>query len=414
MKKRMKIAIFNLGCKVNQYECDVLTEKLTFYGHEVAQELVFADVYILNTCAVTAEAERKSRQAISRCLKLNPNAKVIVMGCASQKSPESFRKDGVIYVKGVAEKMNIIDHLQDETFMESISDFPVHYEEMTLKIPHRTRAFVKIQDGCNHFCSYCIIPYLRGRSRSRDLRSIVDEINILSGQTKEVVLTGIDIMHYGKDNGESLTNLIRAIADADVRIRLSSVYAEEVSPELLDALFSLKHFCSHFHLSLQSGDDGVLKDMNRRYTTAVYRDKINLIRKYDQNAGITTDVIVGYPTETDEAFENTLRFVQEEAFTDLHVFPFSSRSGTVAARLPQISPDLMKTRKKRMAQMKETLKKNFLEKNLFVPQNVLIEEKIGDYNVGYSENYIKIYTKKDGELLTITPTALFNDGLKEV
>lgn len=409
----MKIAVFNLGCKVNQYECDVIAEKLFFDGHTVSQKLEYADIYILNTCAVTAEAERKSRQAVARCLSFNRNAKIIVMGCASQNHPDSFQKDGVIYVSGVTDKLSVPEHISDQRFSKNIADLPLKYEEMNLLQPHRTRAFVKIQDGCNHFCSYCIIPFLRGRSRSRDLNQIVREIEYLSKQTNEIVLTGIDVMDYGKDIGYTLTDLIQALRHIDVRLRLSSVYAEKISEELLDALFSLKHFCPHFHLSLQSGDDQVLRDMNRHYTPDEYHSKIELIRKYNDNAGITTDIIIGYPTETKKAFENTLRFAENEKFSDLHIFPFSSRTGTVAAKLKPISSEIMKERKRKITQLKETLKTSFLEKNILVPQRILIEEKRGDYFAGYSENYIKIYTQKEGDILTVTPSKIYQDGLKE-
>lgn len=410
----MKVVVFNLGCKVNQYECDVICEELKSRGFEVSEELGQADAYIINTCAVTAEAERKSRQAVARCRAYNGNASILVCGCASQKSPSSFEKDGVIYIAGAADKNAVIGHLFDEKINTNVAELPLKYENSQISVPGRTRAYVKIQDGCNNFCSYCIIPYLRGRSRSRSQMETAAEVERLAPLTHEIVLTGIDLMSYGKDTGGSLAELMLRLKDADVRLRLGSVYAENITEELLDALFGLKKFCPHFHLSLQSGDNAVLKAMNRHYTAEIYEEKINLIRKYDKLAGITTDVIVGFPTETDKAFENTCSFVQKAEFSDLHIFPFSAREGTPAAKFPQLSSDIVKERKSVLSNIKKVLKNNFLKKNIGKEQEVLVEEKIGDRNVGYSRNYIRVYTQHCGETVAVTPTALYKDGLTEV
>ena len=410
---KKKITVFNLGCKVNQYECDILAEKLKNKGYDVYEDLCFSDIYVLNTCAVTSEAERKSRQAVARCRALNPEAKILVCGCASQNSPESFKKDGVIYVSGTANKTELINHIENLEFDANIDVLPLKYEEDILENPHRTRAFVKIQDGCNNFCSYCLIPFLRGRSRSANPENILKEIKHLSEKTKEIVLTGIDLMSYGKDIGTDLNSLVKSLSDIDVRIRLGSVYAEKITEELLDSLYSLKDFCSHFHLSLQSGDNDVLKSMNRHYTTDIYSDKIELIRKYDKNAGITTDVIVGFPTETEDRFINTCNFVKSVKFSDLHIFPFSSRSGTQAALMKKIDSSIIKERKKIMSNIKFDLKNEFLKNNIGINHKILFEENIDGYNTGYSGNYIKIYTKKEGEIINTTPNKLFKDGLLE-
>ncbi len=411
----MKVSVFNLGCKVNQYECDVISEKLSFDGHTVVQNLERADAYILNTCAVTAEAERKSRQAVSRCRALNLDAKVFILGCASQNNPDSFKKDGVIYVSGTADKFAVTERLEDDEFNINSTNLPVTYENGGITAPHRTRTFVKIQDGCNNFCSYCIIPYLRGRSRSRKIEDVVSEINILAPKTKEIVLTGVDIMAYGKDCGTTLSELLKALSNVDVRIRLGSIYAEKITEELLDAAFGLKKFCPHFHLSLQSGDDKVLKDMNRHYAAGEYLEKIDLIRKYDHLSAITTDVIVGFPTETDEAFENTKKFVKEAAFSDLHIFPFSARSGTRAALYPVLSAEKVKARKKALSDEKKILHNDFLKANLGKTHEVVIEEEKDGFGVGYSRNYIRIYTTgNEGEIVYATPSTIYKDGLKEV
>ena len=411
----MKVAVFNLGCKVNQYECDVISEKLFFDGHNVVQDMERADAYILNTCAVTAEAERKSRQAVARCRALNPDAKIFILGCASQKNPESFIKDGVTYISGTAGKFAVTERLSDDGLTMNSSVLPNSYESGGITKPHRTRTFVKIQDGCDHFCSYCIIPYLRGRSRSRNIDEVVKEVSILADKTAEIVLTGVDIMAFGKDSGSSLTELMRALSGVDVRIRLGSVYAEKITEELLDAAFGLKKFCPHFHLSLQSGDDKVLKDMNRHYTAQDYLDKIRLIRKYDSLSAITTDVIVGFPTETEEAFVNTRNFVREAAFSDLHIFPFSARGGTRAASLTPLPSEVVRTRKKILSEEKQLLHNAFLQANTNREHEVIIEEEKDGLRVGYSRNYIRIYTERNGGDVVIThPSVIYKDGLKEV
>lgn len=410
----MKIVVFNLGCKVNQYECDVIAEKLAFEGHDVTQELSYAEAYVINTCAVTGEAERKSRQAISRCLSFNPNADIYIMGCASQNASDSFRKNNVRYILGTNDKLSVVRYISERANGQNITDFPKEYEEMFLTKPHRTRTFVKIQDGCNHFCTYCIIPFVRGRSRSRKTEDVENEIRLLAPKTKEIVLTGIDVMAFGKDTGTGLVDLFDRIKDVDVRIRLSSVYAEKITPELLDKLFSLKKFCPHFHLSLQSGDNSVLKSMNRHYTTEEYLSKIDLIRSYDNNAGITTDVIVGFPTEGELEFENTCAFVKEAAFSDLHIFPYSVRKGTVAEKMVQNPRGVINERKKRLAEIKRELHTEFLTKNIGKEHEVLIEQTAGDKFVGYSRNYIKVYTDKTGDVVTVVPQKIYKDGLSEV
>ncbi len=408
----MKAVIFTLGCKVNRYESDYIAQELAQKGYEVSDELSFADVYVLNTCAVTAEAEKKSRQAIARCRKFNEKARIFVIGCASQKNAGAFMKDNVVYVAGTGAKYDVINRIDQTAVTINNTDLPTEFETGTLYTPSRTRSFIKIQDGCNNFCSYCVIPYLRGRSRSAFIPDIVREAELLSEKTPEIVLTGINTMAFGKERGETLTDLIRALKNIDVRIRLSSFYAEGITEELMDALYSLKNFCPHYHLSLQSGDEKVLKDMNRRYTPEIYRKKIELVRTYDQNASITTDVIVGYPTEGEENFLNTLRFCREAAFSDLHIFPYSPREGTVAYCLKKLPSDIVADREKRLFDLKKELRTTYLKNNIGKEQEVLIEEKQGDYFVGYSRNYVKIYLKNDGNIVTVTPTEIYSDGLK--
>ncbi len=410
----MKAVIFNLGCKVNQYECDVLAQELEKRGFTTFSDLVPADLYIINTCAVTKEAEKKSRQAIARCKKLNENCSVIICGCASEKAPDSFLRENVKFVGGVAEKMKILN-IVDSNFNQTsfIAPIPNTCEETNLQTVSRTRAFVKIQDGCDNFCSYCIIPYLRGRSRSRSIDEIVKEINVLSKNVSEIVLTGINMSSFGKDIGVNLTDLIKKLADIDVRIRLGSFYAEAINKELLDALFSLKKFCPHFHLSLQSGDDSVLKAMRRKYTTKDYEKAIELIRCYDSNAAITTDIIVGFPTESEENFVSATDFIKRIGFSDIHIFPFSAREGTAAYNYPPLPNEVIKRRKEILSGVKREAIKAYLLKNIGVKQEVLIEKSSGEYSEGYSRYYIKTYTKKDGTIVDVMPKELFKDGLKE-
>lgn len=398
----MRAVVFNLGCKVNQYESDKLAQGLWQKGFEVFSDLTYADIYIINTCAVTAEAERKSRQAVKRCLAHNPDGRVFVCGCASQNDAAAFEKKKVEYVCG-ADKSRLLDKI--ETLVDS-------GEIGSKAFSDRTRALVKVQDGCDNFCSYCIIPYLRGRSRSRDIREIAEEIKVLSQSTKEIVITGINLALFGKDNGTSLAELINAIKDIDVRIRLGSFYVEAVTEELLRALFSMKASCPHFHLSLQSGDDSVLKAMNRRYTTAEYLERIELIRKYDKNAAITTDIIVGFPTETEKQFENTIEFVKKARFSDIHIFPFSAREGTAAAKLAPLDNGIIKSRAGKLAEIKRDLQKSYLNDNIGVRQKVLFEEEKDGIKCGYSERYIRVYARTDKDYTEIIPTEIYKDGLK--
>ncbi len=407
----MKVVVFNLGCKVNQYESDVIINMLSQKGYEVATEFEPADFYILNTCAVTSEAERKSRQAIARAKKCNPNAKIIVLGCASQKKPEQFLdKDGVITVKGIGGKYAVCDLIERGNVVEEL---PIIYEDGTAKST-RTRSYVKVQDGCNNFCSYCIIPYLRGRSRSRSKQSVLDEINALSG-VKEVVITGIDLSDYGNGIDESLTSLMDSLKDVDLRIRLGSLEVNVITRELLTALKSLKAFCPSFHLSLQTGEDSVLKSMNRHYTTEQYYSKIQLIREYFPMASITTDVIVGFPTETDEKFNSTLEFVKRVGFSNVHVFPYSAREGTLAYRkYKPLDKSVLKEREKALVKVKEEDRINYEKQFVGKTVDVLTEDEENGKIVGYTREYVKTYIDNapKNAIINVKIKGLYLDGLK--
>lgn len=403
----MRIVVYNLGCKVNQYESDSIIRELVARGHEVYNDFTEADAYILNTCAVTNEAERKSRQAIARARKFNADARIIVCGCASENNAEQFSdKDGVAYVSGVAGKAKIPDMM--DNISVSVAELPVKYEDDMAIDGIRTRAFLKVQDGCNNFCSYCIIPYLRGRSRSRDINSVVQEFGRLSESLNEIVLTGINLSAYGTDIGLSLKDLLTALSGFDTRIRLGSLEVNVIDSGFLEACMSLKRFCPQFHLSLQSGDDSVLKDMNRHYSTDEYLAKVRLIREYFPDAAITTDLICGYPTESDENFKNTLEFIKEVNFADMHIFVYSPRKGTRASKLRLIPHETAKERANIALKVAEEMKLMYLKAHIGSKLEVLVEN-----GYGYSREYIKVYTEgSDGEIKEIVPSEIYLDGMK--
>lgn len=406
----MKICIFTLGCRVNSYESDAIKSELHKLGHEVYSDgLVDAELYILNTCAVTGEAERKSVQCISRIKKVNKNAKIIVCGCASQHSPQRFQKDGVIYISGTGNKLDLVRNLEKQ----GKSDFLEEKEYVEcIANGQKAKEYVKVQDGCNNFCSYCIIPYLRGRSRSRKIENAVNEIN--NCKASEVVLTGINLSAFGKERGESLTDLIKAIEHTDKRISLGSISVSLIDREFLSALKKLKNFCPHFHISLQSGSNKVLKDMNRKYTREEYLDKVNLIKEYFCSPSITTDIIVGYPTETESDFEDTLDLIQSCKMSDLHIFPYSMREGTKAFNLGQLDGTVVSKRVERITILRDKLQKEYINSQIGNECEVLIEEKIGEYFVGYTDRYIRAYVKGEynqGDIAKLKIKGKYKDGV---
>ena len=387
--KQVKAVVFTLGCKVNECESDSLITGLKKRGYEVSDKLVYADLYVVNTCAVTHEAEKKSRQMASRIRKLNPNAKIIFTGCAVEKNPQPFiEKSSEYLVTGVFNKKVILDMLDQKGV--KMSPPCTTFEELDRANSLRTRAYVKVQDGCNNFCSYCIIPYLRGRSRSRNPESILNEIKALS--PKEAVLNGINLSAYDY-NGITLTGLIESLKDCDTRIRLGSLEVNVITDEFLTALKGLKNFAPHFHLSLQSGSNAVLKKMNRHYTRDEYMQKVELIRKYFDNAGITTDIIVGFPTETEQDFLDTIDLVEKVKFTDIHPFPFSARSGTVAYKMQDLSPEIKKQRLKVLLDKKAECKERFAKSQVGKELQFLFEERKDGYAEGYTENYLRVYVQ---------------------
>lgn len=406
----MKISVFTLGCKTNFYESQQIVAALKQLGHDASEGLEKADIFVLNTCAITAEAERKSRQAVARARKLNPDCRIVVMGCASQNNATQFENlDNVTFIKGTAGKTDVADILENAGV--DICPPSDRYSETLFADGQRTRSFIKIQDGCNNFCSYCIVPYLRGRSRSRKIEDIVNEVR--QAMSEEVVLIGIDITQFGRDNGTSLAQLFDALPD-DKRYRLGSLEESALTEDVLESL-KRKNFCAHFHLSLQSGSDSVLKRMNRHYTAQQFADGVRLIRGYFPDAAFTTDVIVGFCGETEEEFEQTCRFVEQIGFADIHVFPYSARKGTVASRWEDTPAEVKHLRAERLGEIKRKLKSDFLNSQIGKTEEVLAERSRNGMWEGYSRNYTRVYFKgnaTEGQTVKVIAKELYKDGVK--
>ncbi|MDR2266157.1 MAG: MiaB/RimO family radical SAM methylthiotransferase [Christensenellaceae bacterium] len=404
--EKAQAVIFNVGCKSNQYECDKLTSELIKRGYEVFNHMIYADIYIVNTCAVTSTAEAKSRQVVARIRAINANAKIYIFGCASALNQAFYSRARVHYSTsiGYTELLRAID--EDINYMAPASINPT-------PLSLRTRAYVKIQDGCDNFCSYCIIPSLRGIPTSKPIDVAASEILEVSKTVAEVVIVGINLSLYGRDTHQKLSDLIKKITNINSRIHLSSFYQNGINRELLDALFSLKQFSPHFHLSLQHGDTRVLRAMNRGYTSDDYLKKVELIREYDPNASITTDIIVGYPTEDNDMFVQSCKFVRLVEFADIHIFPFSQRTGTLAAQLPPIASNIIKERRDILKDIRDELHTNYLKKLIAIPQCVIFE-KFGEIAEGYSQYYVRTYADTKQKICNIKPVELYNNGLKGV
>lgn len=413
----MKAVVYTLGCKVNDVESGSIIRGLEGLGYEVSREMELADLYIINTCAVTAEAERKSRQTVGKACKQNPNAKVIVCGCASEKSPEAFVEKGhTVYAVTGAKRKNKVLEIVAAGLEEASRGIQLEeektYEEMPLPECLKTRNFVKIQDGCNRFCSYCVIPYLRGRSRSRGMESAAAEI--LQSTAQETVVTGIDISEYKDEQGRDLADLMLAVKDAGTRIRLGSIEVSLITERFLKALKEVKRFAPQFHLSLQSGSDKVLKSMNRHYTRAEYLEKCAMIYRAFPNAAITTDIIVGFPTETEEDFADSLRIVEEAGFAQIHAFPYSPREGTNAYKKYKELPfAVKKERVERLLAKGAEQKKRYMERFVDTVLEVVPENCIDGFTEGYSENYIRVYVEGEMEKRPthVRVEGLFKDGV---
>lgn len=420
-----KVAFYTLGCKVNQYETDSMRAMFVNVGFDVVEFSESADVYVINTCTVTAMGDKKSRQVISSAKKTNPNATVIVTGCMAQNTiSEGKQIEYADLVVGNAERKNIINLLEEyeethnKIFVSDIKKEKDFWETDGVISEERTRAYIKIQDGCDRFCSYCIIPYVRGRVRSRKPEEVVKEAVKMAKQGfHEIVLIGIHLASYGKDlDNISLIDILERLnAENEIqRIRLGSLEPLFITYETISRLAKLEKVCQHFHLSLQSGCDSVLKRMNRRYTTAEFEDKVNLIRKSFPFASLTTDIIVGFPGETDLEFETTYEYLKKIKLNKLHVFPYSKREGTVAAKMPdQVSRLVKKERAEKLIELSAKYEKEFAEKFIGKEVEILLEDRKRDeYTEGYTKEYVNVCVKggRRGELLMMRGKKVLADG----
>lgn len=405
-----KVAIHNLGCKVNSYEAESMELMLSNAGYEIVpfDENILADIYIINTCSVTNIADRKSRQMLHKAKKMNPASIVIAAGCYVQADEAGVKADEAVdIVLGNNMKINIVDVLDEyykdnsrDDYVLDINNKETTYEELKIdKVTEHTRAYIKIQDGCNQFCSYCIIPYTRGRIRSRLAQDIVEEVKRLAANGyKEIVLTGIHLTSYGKDTGkETLLDVIKLVHEIEgiERIRLGSLEPRIITDEFVSGISRLYKVCPHFHLSLQSGCDKTLKDMNRKYTSQEYMEGCDILRKYYSNPAITTDVIVGFPAETDEDFNITKAFLEKVHFYEMHIFKYSRRKGTVADKMSgQVADKVKAQRSSVLMKLEEEMSLEYRKLYVNSVMDVLIEEKQliagEEYYTGYTKNYIRV------------------------
>lgn len=439
--RNLKIALHNLGCKVNNYEMDVMSQKIKEAGGIIVPFGEKADVYIINTCTVTNIADRKSRQMLHKAKKENPDSVVVAVGCYVETGIEGVKKDECIDLAvGNNKKAEIVEILDE--FLEARNEYDdktlggtsiidinktSEYEDMTLsELPGRTRAYIKIQDGCNQFCTYCVIPYARGRIRSRDMDDILAEIEgLVKKGCKEVVLTGIHISSYGVDKGESaIIDLVEKINGIEglERVRLSSLEPRIITRENAKRLGALKKLCPHFHLSLQSGSDSVLKRMNRHYTSADFKAGVEYLREVFENPAITTDIIVGFPGETEEEFEECRKFVEDINFYEIHVFKYSPRKGTVAAGMKEQLTDRQKSVRSDVLlnltkEQSKSYREGFLGKELSVLWEDTEEINKITYVIGHTDKYVRVavpeseanaYGAISGEISKVIPRIFLN------
>ncbi|MBN2222581.1 MAG: tRNA (N(6)-L-threonylcarbamoyladenosine(37)-C(2))-methylthiotransferase MtaB [Vallitaleaceae bacterium] len=426
------IAFHTLGCKVNQYETEAITEQFIKRNYQVVDFESVADIYIVNTCTVTNIADKKSRKMLSRARKLNPEAIIVAIGCYVQAAHDQHVDipyvDLLVGNKNKGEVVDVVEeYIKNNVKMDIIDDVTDYYAYEELQIQHqlnRTRSTIKIQDGCNQFCSYCIIPYTRGRVRSREAQSVVAEVTELAKNGyKEIILTGIHLGSYGKDLEDmDLIRLLEALNNVKGidRIRIGSIEPNLITEEFVKRLRQLDKICPHFHLSLQSGSDTVLKRMNRKYTTEEYANKVALLRSVYDRPGITTDIIVGFPMESPEEFVETMNFARNIRFSDVHVFKYSIREGTKAASMkPQIDGVEKNKRSDELSQLCAEEKISYLHGFIDEEEEVLFQERVEyqgrQINVGYTKRYVKVYLDTEEsyseKLCKVKIEALFEDGV---
>lgn len=405
-----KVAFYTLGCKVNQYETEAMSELFLKNGYKVCDFETPADIYVINTCTVTGMSDRKSRQIIRRAKKMNENAYIIVTGCYAQVSPDDVAKiEGVNLVLGAKEREKIVELLKEHTgenFYSHRSDISHIHEFEPLAISDyqdRTRAYIKVQEGCNQFCSYCIIPYARGPIRSRALSDVLEETKRLSlAGFSEVTYVGIHIASYGLDLGDcTLCDLLLSADKIDgiKRIRLSSIEPMTLNAEFIQKISGAKKLCHHFHLSLQSGCDETLKRMNRKYTADEYFEIVSGLRKHFPDVSITTDIMVGFPGETDEEFSKTCEFLEKVSFSGAHIFQYSRRCGTPADGFPnQVPASIKAERSKIVKEITDKSKYEFMKKFVGKNKEVLFEQRLNKFFEGKTDNYMNVLVETENDL----------------
>lgn len=411
------VAFHTLGCKVNTYESNAMLKIFNEAGYQEVDFKQVADVYVINTCTVTNTGDSKSRQMIRKAIRKNPKATICVVGCYSQTAPEEIEKiEGVGVVLGTQYRSDIVkyvdEHLETGEMVIKVDNVMNlrKFEDLNIDRFKNTRAFLKIQDGCNNFCTYCIIPYARGRLRSRQKESVLNQAQrLVDNGYVEIVLTGIHTAGYGEDLDdysfyELLVDLVKI--KGLKRLRISSIETSQISDEIIDLIGSNEIIVDHLHVPLQAGSDATLKRMNRKYTTAEYLEKINKIRSYLPNIAFTTDVIVGFPGETDEEFEETYNFIKQVNYSELHVFPYSPRKNTPAAKMKgQVNDQIKHERANRLLQLSKELNHEFALKQIGKTLKVLFEKRDGEYLIGHAGDYLKVKVKTAdnliGEIVTI-------------
>lgn len=423
----MKFAFYTLGCKTNQYETQAMERLLLDKGHEIGAFDEICDGYVINTCSVTAVADKKNRAVIRRCRRENPGAVIAVCGCYSQHDPEAIRALGIDVIGGSGNRQEFVQMLLDaagaHAHREQVDNALRRREFECLPaggLEERTRAMLKVQDGCVNFCTYCIIPYTRGPVRSAPLEVAVAQAKELANRGyREIVLTGIEIASWGADlpGKPEMTLLIEEICKAvpDLRIRLGSLEPRVVTEKFCRRLSALPNLCPQFHLSMQSGCDTVLARMKRKYDTARYYESVELLRKYFPECAVTTDMIVAFPGETEEEFGESLAFIRKCAFADMHIFPYSRRPGTPADKMPGQHNNATKEVRSRAAiAVAEEMSKAYRESWVGRTLEVLFEEKDGDFYTGHAPNYVKVYAEGENlhnEIRTVTVTGVYQDGV---
>ena len=422
-----KIAFTTLGCKVNMYDTEAMMELFAQKGYEIVDFEEYADIYIINTCTVTNLGDKKSRQMVRRAKRLNPNSIVAATGCYAQVAPSEVEKiEGINIVIGTKDRSKVVEIVEEysefdkvKIVVSDIMDEHVFEKLSVTKLKGRTRAYLKIQEGCNRFCTYCIIPFARGPVRSRKPEEVIEEVKILAKNGfKEVVLTGIHVASYGVDLGDiDLMGIIKKVHEVEgiERIRFSSMEPNAVTDEFVSELKKLPKVCDHFHLSLQSGCNNTLKRMNRRYTAEEYEMAVERLRKSYPKVAVTTDIIVGFPGESEDDFEASCEFAKKVMLSKIHAFPYSPKKGTAAAKMKgQLSNDIKAARSKKMIEISSGLNREFLRKMYGECHKVLFEQRIeGNIYEGHTSNYVRVLAESDENIINQILDVKLGDIIKE-